>query len=58
MLNNKKVTIVLSFVIAICMWTYVVGETNPTVTKTFKDIPIKIKNEKILEEHGLAISEI
>ena len=38
MLNNKKVTIILSFVIAVCLWTYVVGETNPTITKTFNSI--------------------
>lgn len=58
MLNNKKVTIILSFVIAVCLWTYVVGETNPTITKTFNSIQIKVKNEKVLEEHGLAISDI
>lgn len=58
MLNNKRVNIVLSVIIAICLWTYVVGETNPTIVKTYKNIPIKVKNEKVLEEQNLALGEM
>lgn len=58
MLNNKRVNIVLSVIIAICLWTYVVGETNPTIVKTYKNIPIKVKNEKVLEDQNLALGEM
>ena len=46
MLNNKKFNIVISLIIAIGLWAYVIGETNPPDTKTFRDIPIQLINLK------------
>lgn len=36
MLANKRFNIILSLIIAICLWAYVIGETNPTDTR---DVP-------------------
>ena len=58
MLKNKKFNIVLSIIIAIGIWAYVIGETNPTDNRTFRDISIQLVNESVLTEQGLAISDV
>ena len=57
MLSNKRFTIILSLVIAICIWGYVIGETNPVDTRTFRSVPIQLVNEESLQEKGLAVLE-
>ena len=56
MLNNKKFNIILSLVLAVSMWIYVVGEVNPTSETTIKNVPISFTNLDILDERGLAMS--
>lgn len=58
MLDNKKVNIVLAFIVAITLWAYVIGETNPTDTRTFREIPVTLINENILTDRGLAVESI
>lgn len=58
MLNNKKFNIVLSLIIAVGLWAYVIGETNPTDTRTFRDIPITFINGEVLENSNLAVLEV
>ena len=58
MLNNKKVNVVLSIIIAVCMWAYVIGETNPKATKTFHNIPIVFVNEESLDSSNLAVLDV
>ena len=53
MLNNKKFNIVLSLIIAVGLWAYVIGETNPTDTRTFRDIPITFVNGEVLANSNL-----
>lgn len=55
MLENKRVNIVLALIIAIGLWTYVIGNTNPQDEKTFRDIPIHLVNEDVLTGHNLAV---
>ena len=55
MLNNKKVNVVLSIIIAVCMWAYVIGETDPKDTETFRNVPITFVNEGTLDLSDLAI---
>ena len=57
MLNNKKFNIVLSLIIAVGLWAYVIGETNPTDTRTFRDIPITFVNGEVLANSNLAVLE-
>lgn len=58
MLANKRFNIILSLIIAICLWAYVIGETNPTDTKTFREIPIVLVGEQTLEDNGLAVLSV
>jgi len=44
MLQNKTFTKILSVVIALVLWVYVVGEINPTTTKRLDNIPVKLLN--------------
>ena len=56
MLKNKNVVRVLSVLIAIVLWAYVMGEVNPTSSSTLKNIKVNIVNEEVLDEAGLAIA--
>ena len=58
MLKNKKYNLILSFIIAVCLWGYVVAETNPTIEVTYENIPIEFVKEEALEEYDLAVSSI
>ena len=56
-MNNKndiKLKI-LSVLLAIFMWTFVINSTNPTVNKTYRNIPVVIKNQDNLEKSGYTI---
>lgn len=44
MLQNKTFTKIISVVIALVLWVYVVGEINPTTTKRLDNIPVKLLN--------------
>ena len=55
MLENKKLNMILSLLIAIALWAFVIGEVNPEATRTYRDVPIQFINEDVLDEHGLAI---
>lgn len=56
-MNNKNDTKlkILSVLVAIFMWTFVVNSTDPTVNKTFRNIPVVIKNQDVLEKSGYTI---
>ncbi|WP_300410662.1 CdaR family protein [Lagierella sp.] len=45
----------ISLVFAIALWYYVVSETNPTIKKEFKSIPVNFKNEETLKRKNLTI---
>lgn len=58
MFNNKKMNILLSVLIAIALWIYVVGEINPVTSKTFRELPINYLNEEYLSDNGMAIASV
>lgn len=41
----------------IVMWFFVIGGINPVVVRQFKDIPVKYKNEAVLEKNNFLITE-
>lgn len=41
----------------IVMWFFVIGGINPIVVRQFKDIPVKYKNEAVLERSNFLITE-
>ena len=56
MLKNKSVVRMISVVLAVVLWAYVIGEVNPTVKKTFSDVPVELANTESLAERGLALT--
>lgn len=58
MLNNKKFKVILSFVIAVFLWAYVVGYVKPTDTRTVRDITVNIVHSDLLAERGLAVGSV
>lgn len=58
MFQSKKLNLLMSFLIAIILWAYVIGEINPVTTKSFVDVNINLENQIALEERGLAIESI
>ena len=58
MFQSKKLNLLVSFLIAIILWAYVIGEINPVTTKSFVDVNINLENQIALEERGLAIESI
>ena len=56
MLKNKSVVRMISVVLAVVLWAYVIGEVNPTVKKTFSEIPVELTNTETLADRGLALT--
>lgn len=54
MLKNKKFQAILSLLIAIGLWMYVMGTVDPTVTTTIHGIQVEKINEEVLEDQGLS----
>lgn len=58
MLENKKLNMILSLIIAVALWAFVIGEINPQATRVYRDIPIKLIQQEILDESGLAVYSV
>lgn len=54
--NKRTLTIILSIVIAIVLWTYVIKEVNPTTQETIANVPVQLLNVQSLTARDLAIS--
>lgn len=55
MLKNNTVLKILSVLIAVCLWMYVMGSVNPMTTQTIENIPVELLNQDTLQERGLAV---
>lgn len=55
MLQNKTFTKILSVVIALVLWVYVIGEVNPTTTQKLENIPVTLLNTENLASKGLVV---
>ncbi len=58
MFRSNKINMVIAIVVAVMLWMYVVGQVNPTTTKTFADVPITFVGEEALNNNGLAVADI
>ncbi len=54
MITNKKFQAVLSLLIAIGLWLYVMVTVDPTVTTSIRNIPVEKTNEKVLKDLGMS----
>ena len=55
MLENKNVLKVISLIIAIFLWVYVMGEVNPETKEKISDIAVTVVNTDQLADEGLAV---
>ena len=55
MLENKKLNMIISLLIAISLWAFVIGEVNPEASRSYRDIPIRFVNQETLEQSDLAV---
>jgi len=46
---------VLSFIIAVLLWCYIIAVVDPSVDITRRDIPVRFTNVNLLEEQGLCL---
>lgn len=58
MLENKKLNMILSLLIAIALWAFVIGEVNPEASRLYRDVPVKLVNEETLEQNDMAVYSV
>ena len=56
MLNSNNFYKIISVVIALVLWVYVIQVENPTKTKIISDVPVQLLNEDNLNSKGLSLS--
>lgn len=54
-MKNKALSLLLSLVIAIGLWVYVITAVNPEYEQTYHNVPVVLQNESILAERGLMV---
>ncbi|MBN7773855.1 CdaR family protein [Clostridium aminobutyricum] len=57
MLQNKTFVKVLSVVLAVFLWIYVVSVENPTTKLKIPNVPVQLLNMETLTDRGLALTE-
>ena len=55
-MKNRFLRILLSLLIAVALWLYVVTVVSPGTEASFRDIPVSFLNENVLTERGLMIT--
>ncbi|WP_206458763.1 CdaR family protein [Anaerovorax sp. IOR16] len=55
-MSNSTFNKVLSVVIALLLWVYVIGEVNPTTQHTLTSVPVSLLNMETLTSRGLAVA--
>ncbi|SHE72254.1 CdaR family protein [Alkalibacter saccharofermentans] len=53
--SRANVKIVISLIIAIVLWIYVIGDQDPRLNQRYNNIPVEIKNENLLNERDLLL---
>ncbi len=53
--KEKTINIILSIIIALVLWAYVIGEVNPTTTQVIDNVSVELLNVQSLTSRGLAV---
>ena len=56
--GRKIINIIVSILVAVGAWTYVVYNNDPNTEVTYKDIPISFVGEDNLANNGLGVSQV
>lgn len=56
-MNNKndRKLVALSILVAVIMWAFVMTSTNPSLSKTVRNVPLTIKNQEDMQKDGYAL---
>ena len=54
---NNTLLKILSFIIAIVLWAYIIIIIDAPTEKTFRDVPITTVNEQVISDRGYSIRE-
>ena len=57
-MKNKLLTALISIVVALGLWFYVVTVVSPNSDKVFTNIPVMLQSEVLLQERGLMITDM
>lgn len=55
--NNNTMTKIISVIIAVIIWMYVIGEVNPEIVSEIKNVEVKLVNVEKLAQSGLVIMD-
>ncbi|WP_324825243.1 YbbR-like domain-containing protein [Sinanaerobacter sp. ZZT-01] len=55
-MSNSTFNKILSIVIALLLWIYVIGEVNPTTQHTFTNVPVSLVSMETLTSRNLAVA--
>lgn len=58
MWTNKKLRMLVAFIVAIGVWIYVKGLVDPSISKNFDNVHINIKNQSSLMDRNLAVDSV
>ena len=58
MLQSRRAKMIVALVASICLWAYVTGTIDPSITKKYTAIPIEIINEDSLIQEDLAVDSV
>ena len=53
---RKTINVIVSILIAIALWSYVIYAVEPTQTKTFTGVPVALENTEALADRNLAVA--
>ena len=53
MLSNNKVLMLISLLVAIALWMFVMGNVDPSVSERISDVKIEMQGTDVLEAKGL-----
>jgi len=56
MFKSKSSMMVLSLLVAVAIWLYVMGEVDPETRVKISDIPVSFVNTEILADYGMAVA--
>lgn len=54
--DQKRFDIIISIVVAVILWIYVINISNPLTSATFRNIPVSITGEEQLNSNGRALA--
>ncbi|MDO4833810.1 MAG: hypothetical protein Q4A40_02100 [Bacillota bacterium] len=56
MLRNRKLLMLISLLVAIGLWMYVMGNVDPTITERISGVKVEMEGQDILEAQELTVS--